>query len=219
MRERRLLPNSNLFSQIVICWFTRHSRDFPWRKTHNPYYIFVAEVLLRRTQAPRIIDSYKQITEKYPTPETLSKADVTELRKFFKPLGLIKRADCLIKAAKQIVNDYGGQIPCNLRAVASLPCMGIYSSRAVICMAFDAHVPMIDESSGRVLRRVFQIEPKGPAYSDKKLLDFALSIIPIGHAREFNLGLLDIASFFCHSSKPECLKCPLSKICYYARKT
>lgn len=212
-RAYRLVQDSNLFAKLVLQWSANNTRDFPWRKTLNPYHIFIAEVLLRRTQAERVVESYLQLIKRYPTPDSLSRADVCKLRKFFQPLGLVRRADLLTEACKRIVYEYGGQIPNNIDAVSTLPGMGIYSSRAVICLAFGEPVPMIDESSGRLLRRVFNLDPKGPAYSDRELLRIAETIIPAEHAREFNLGLLDVAFAYCHHSLPDCLHCPIGKIC------
>lgn len=211
--------DSSLFCQLVLNWFAEHGRDFPWRKTSDPYCILVAEILLRRTQAERIVETYQELIRKYPTPRDLSRADIQELRNIFRPLGLIRRADLLIEAAKRIVNEYGGQIPNNINEVSMLPGMGIYTSRAVVCLAFGEPAPMIDESSGRLLNRVLNLEGKLPAYSNKQLLQTATSIIPEGRAREFNLGLLDIASAFCRHGDPKCLNCPLKKVCSHYHKT
>lgn len=174
---------------------------------------------MRRTQAERVVEKYQELIKKYPTPEALLQADVQELRDIFRPLGLIRRADILIEAARKIVSDYGGRIPSNINEVSTLPGMGIYSSRAVACLAFGKPVPMIDESSGRLMRRVLNLEERCPAYSDKKLLQTATTIIPPRYAREFNMGLLDIASAFCHPNNPDCLICPLMKVCLHYRET
>jgi A/G-specific adenine glycosylase len=158
------------------------------------------------------------LTKRYPTPEKLASADVSELREFFQPLGLVRRAHLLINAAKRIVCEHGGRIPGSIKAISDLPGMGIYSSRAVACLAFGESVPMVDESSGRLLRRVLNLEGEVPAYSDMQLLKIATSIVPAQHAREFNLGLLDIASAFCHHDIPSCPNCPLTKVCSYYHK-
>ncbi|MCJ7762602.1 hypothetical protein MUP38_03995 [Candidatus Bathyarchaeota archaeon] len=200
-------------------WFELNARDFPWRKTRNPYHILIAEIVLRRTQANRVVESYNQLTNQYPTPAHMAQEDISILRKLFKPLGLIKRADLLIEASKVIIQKHTGQIPTDLKTISTLPGMGIYSSRALMCLAFNEPVPMIDESSGRLLRRVFCIDFKGPAYSNTKLLHFAASILPSAKAREFNLGLLDIAAAYCHVNKPDCLNCPVQKICMFKKQS
>jgi A/G-specific adenine glycosylase len=204
------------FSQPVIQWFANNGRDFPWRNTKNSYHIFLAEILLRQTQAERVVGPYLRLIERYPTSEALSRASVGNLRKWFRPLGLVRRADQLISGTKLIMSKHGGLIPRSLDALLTLPGLGEYSARAVACLAFGAKVPMIDESSGRLLRRVFNLEPRGPAYCDRQLLEIAEALIPAENARGFNLGLLDIASAYCHHNTPNCLDCPIGKICSYS---
>ena len=201
--------------QIVLCWFAKNKRDFPWLETQNPYYIFLAEVLLRRTQASRVVGTYEQLVRKYPTPEMLSQANIQELRRMFEFLGLTKRADFLVESAKIILKDYGGQVPRTVSEIATLPGMGIYSSIAVACLAFNEPVPMIDESVGRLLRRALNIGGREPAYSDKSLLKEVERIMPLKRAREFNLGLLDIAAAYCHHKNPDSVNCPLHEICSF----
>lgn len=210
--------NVDSLTKLVLQWFACNGRIFPWRKTMDPYYIFIAEILLRRTQAKRVVETYLTLIKRYPTPEELSQANICELREMFKPLGLIRRADWLVDAAKRIVSEYGGLVPNNLDELSTLPGMGTYSSRAVVCLAFGKAVPMIDEGSGRLLRRMLNLANKGPAYSDPELLKIAEAIVPIKHARNFNLALLDIASAYCHLKSPRCTICPLTSLCKYAKK-
>jgi A/G-specific adenine glycosylase len=201
----------------VLEWFAKNGRDFPWRKANNPYYVLIAEILLRRTQANRVVEPYLGIIKRFPTPEDLSHADVSELRQWFQPLGLIKRADWLIDTAKQIVSEHAGIVPSSLDVLSKLTGMGVYSSRAVLCLAYGKAVPMIDESSGRLLRRILNQSSNCPAYSDRRLLKIAEDILPTEHARDFNLGLLDIAYSYCHYKLPDCPNCPLVEICSFSR--
>lgn len=207
------------FSQSVLHWFDRYGRVFPWRQTSDPYHIFVAEILLRRTQAERIKEAYLEITSRYPTFKALSAADLTELRRWFEQLGLIERADLLINAAQRVMKDFEGSLPCSLDLLLRLPGMGEYSARAVACLAFGASLPMIDEGAGRLLRRILGRESTKPAHSDHALLEVAKKMIPHEHARNFNLGLLDISSKFCHWKNPACGSCPLINYCVYGSKT
>jgi A/G-specific adenine glycosylase len=212
----RVAQKLDFFTKVVLQWFTHNGRDFPWRKTANPYNIFVAESLLRRTKANQVVETYLILIERYPTPEALSNVDMNELRQIIQPLGLVKRADLLIGAAKRIVQEHGGMIPNDLHMLSALPGIGIYSSRAILCLSFNAAVPMIDESSGRLLRRVLDLPSNGPAYSDRKLLKIAETIIPVDSARAFNLGMLDIAFAYCHHNIANCPRCPLNGICIYS---
>ena len=201
------------FQVNVMEWFDEHGRDFPWRQSSNPYHILVAEVLLRRTQASRVVSPYLELVRLYPTVEEMSEADPSRLREWFKPLGLVSRADHLIQAARVTVEQYAGNVPQTLEQLSDLPGIGRYSARAIQCLAYDASVPMIDESSGRLVRRVLGLARSGPAYSDHKLLAMAERLIPDYCGRAFNLGLLDIAASFCHSRSPSCLECPILVFC------
>lgn len=197
----------------VLSWFAANGRDFPWRQTSDPFHILLAECLLRQTQATRLVEPYLELTSKYATAHALAKANAGYLRSWFKPLGLMKRADRLIQTARILVESYEGKVPNDLDALIALPGLGIYSARAVSCLAFGAPLPMVDEGSGRVLRRVLGISPKGPAYCDSKLLKVAEAILPKTSPREFNLGLIDMAAVYCHPGIPECGECPLLAIC------
>ena len=204
--------------QRVVDWYAKYGRDFPWRKTSNPYYILVAEVLLRRTQADRVVGPYLEFTAKYPTMGDLAAADVACLRDWFKPLGLVNRADRLVEAARVTVEQHGGELPQSLNQLIGLPGLGEYSARAVLCTAYGAPVPMVDESSGRLLRRLLGLSSVRPAYSDKKLRAQAEKLIPAETGKAFNLGLLDIAAALCRMSAPECVHCPLRMFCNWAKQ-
>lgn len=208
--------NSSVFVQPIVQWFRSHGRMFPWRKTSNPFHILVAEVLLRQTQAERVVQPYIELTTKYPDPQTLAKGDVGELREWFQRLGLVRRADRLVQCAQILIKDYGSQVPGDLKALESLPGLGRYSARAILCLGFNQPVPMIDEGGGRVLRRMLGHKPRGPAFSDPTLMNAAERILPHESPRDFNFGLIDIAEAYCHPTKPDCLNCPLIKSCAYA---
>ena len=204
---------TNRFQRAVLTWFARQGRDFPWRHTSNPFHVLMAEVLLRQTQAERVAKPYLELIGRYPDAYAMAQADVDELREWFKPLGLVKRGDRLVRAAQILVNDHGGQVPNDLQTLMALPGLGVYSARAILCLAFDEPFPMIDEASGRVLRRVLGDVSDRPAYSDSKLLKAAAELLPSETSREFNLALLDIAAGYCHPRSPTCDRCPLLNSC------
>ena len=140
-------------------------------RPQGPFHVLVAEVLLRRTQAERVVGPYLDLTERYPDTQDMASADVAWLREWFRPLGLVGRADLLVDAAKKVVQEHGGEVPRDLTEVESLPGMGRYSARALLCIAYGRAVPMVDESSGRLLRRLLGLRGVGPAYSDRNLLE------------------------------------------------
>ena len=219
-RQSDLLPCDWVrpFQMVVVEWFDEHGRNFPWRRTRDPYHILVAEVLLRRTQAARVVSPYLELVRLYPTAQKMSEAETSWVREWFKPLGLVSRADQLVRAAKLTLERHGGKVPWALEQLLGLPGIGIYSARAIQCLAYGAPVPMIDESSGRLLRRMLGLARAGPAYSDRSLLSLAERLVPEDAGRAFNLGLLDIAAYYCHSTSPACLECPLQTLCSWGQE-
>ena len=207
----------SLLQCTVGDWFSRSGRDFPWRQSSSSFHVLVAEVLLRRTQAERVAGPYLELIGRFHDARDMAEADVVWLREWFRPLGLVGRADLLLDAAKVIVEQYGGEVPSDLSEIESLPGLGRYSARAVLCLAHGGAVPMIDESSGRLLRRLLGLSSKGPAYSDRKLLELTNGLVPRETSRAFNLGLLDIAAAYCHVSSPDCVHCPLRSLCSQGR--
>jgi A/G-specific adenine glycosylase len=202
--------------KAVLNWFSAYGRDFPWRHTNNPYHLIIAEVFLRQTQAERVVQPYLDLIGMYPDLQTLANASVDELRLWFQPLGLFTRADHLIETAKIIISKHKGTVPNDLNDLQALPGLGIYSARAVLCLGFGIPFPMVDEGSGRVLRRILGLTSNRPAYSDHRLLQIASEILPIDSSIQFNLGLLDIAAICCHIRNPDCSECPLEKFCSYS---
>ena len=202
----------------VVGWFVKNGRDFPWRQSSNSYHILVAEVLLRRTQAHRVVEPYLELIGRYPAIRDMAEADVTWLSEWFRPLGLVNRALGLVEAANTILEKHGGEVPKELGQIESLPGLGRYSACAVLCLAHAGAAPMIDESSGRLLRRLLGLSSTGPAYSDKDLFERARRLIPSDSSRRFNLGLLDIAAAYCHVGSPHCVQCPLRSLCVHGRR-
>ena len=102
---------SQEFAISVVSWFRCNGRDFPWRDTRNPFHILIAEVLLRQTQAARVVSPYIHLVTTYPDLASLAEADVDALRQWFKPLSLVRCADRLVDCARRLQGDYGGQVP------------------------------------------------------------------------------------------------------------
>lgn len=215
--ERVALRVEDKLNEAVVVWFHANGRAFPWRETRDPFHVLIAEFLLRRTQAPRVVAPYLELIARYPDAEKLAQADVSSLRQWFRPLGLVGRADRLVESARILVHEYGGRVPAELEVLESLPGLGRYSARAILCLAFGHTVPMIDEGSGRLLRRVMGFESRGPAYSSRLLMREAQLLLPENSARDFNLGLLDLAARFCRPRRPVCSECPLEAGCAFAQ--
>ena len=212
----RQLPGADcvsLLHRTVEEWFSKSGRDFAWCQSSSSFHVLVAEVLLRRTQTDRVVGPYLELLDRYQDTRDMAEADVAWLSVWFRPLGLVNRVNFLVDAAKAIVERHGGKVPRDLSQIESLPGLGQYSARAVLCLAHGGAVLMIDESSGRLFRRLLGLSCTGPAYSDHRLLKHIEALVPQETSRASNLGMLDIASDYCHVNSPDCVQCPLRSLC------
>ena len=205
------------FVQLLLAWAKNNTREFPWRKTNDPYKILIAEIMLQRTKAEQVVPVYERFVEKYPDPHSLFKASLSELRQEIVSLGLEKRAQGLKKLSEQLVQEHMGEIPKSREELLKLHWVGNYIANALLCHAFGRDVPTVDANFARVLVRVFSMKPKPPAQKDKHIWTFAQSLMPLarGQARTLNLAILDLASKVCTPRKPSCGICPLNTTCDY----
>lgn len=210
--------NSKFVTEILR-WWELERRNFPWRNTTDPYIILVTEILLRKTTSGHVNSIHHPFFVKYPTIYELANADEIELKSIIKPLGLSnQRSKQLIKLAKIILNEYGGEIPANYSDLIKLPGVGKYTSSAVMCNVYNKDCAMVDTNVVKIVGRYFGFKSeKKPAYNDPKLWEFVEDLIPKGKSKEFNLGLIDFVSSFCTSKKPKCEKCPLNVYCNFQK--
>ena len=151
LRQNMRHRDSQEFVNSVVTWCRSRGREFPSRRTGDTVHMHIAGVLQRRTQARRVVYPYAHLTRMDPDRESFSRVHVDDLRFWFKPLGFTGRPDSLVDYARRLVRDCRGEVPANFRDLQSLPGIGRYSARAMLCMAFNRSVPMIDGGSGRVL--------------------------------------------------------------------
>lgn len=207
-RTRRL----HAAGRTVRNWFRRAGRDFPWRKERDPFWVLVAEILLRKTRASNVLPVYSTFRLRFPTPGDVAKADIRKLRSIIAPIGLPRRAQTIRKAAAL---SAGGDNLASAETLRQLDGVGDYISSAVRCLCATEPAPMVDGGVTRVISRVGAL--KGPfearLRSARKLVGVMLEAAP---PRSVNLGLLDIAATICTKS-PRCSVCPLRRYCGYYR--
>jgi A/G-specific adenine glycosylase len=206
--------------ELLLLWFSEHGRDFPWRRSKNPYYVLIAEKLLQQTKARiQLVQAYHAIICRYPNPHALAGAKISDLQKIIKPLGLLYRASELIVMASEIIENFGGNIPENINDLLSLTGVGDYSARAVLSFAFNVDVPIVDTNVARFIHRVHGLEesvPANPARS-KRLREYAASLLAQGESRIFNFAILDLCAAVCKPGNPLCVECPIQHVCEYGK--
>lgn len=200
------------FQTQILSWYTKNKRDLPWRRDRDPYHILVSEVMLQQTQVGRVIPKYEAWLTVFPTLETLAKASTRDVLLHWSGLGYNRRALYLQKFAKAVVEKFDGNVPQNEKLLLSLPGIGKYTARALLCFAFDKQVTVVDTNIRKVILVHFKdVIPdliRNPADSlsstkvDKRRNDKASAVIeeiaekllPKGRAYDWNQGLMDYAA-------------------------
>jgi A/G-specific adenine glycosylase len=200
------------FQKQILDWYQKNQRDLPWRKTRDPYRIFISEVMSQQTQLSRVIPKYEAWIEKFPTIQSLARAKVSDVLHYWSGLGYNKRALNLKKTAEIITEKYDGGFPQSEKELLSLPGIGQYTARAVLCFAFDQQIAVVDTNVRKViLTQILNSEnPKDSKnqdftladrntisekkVDDKTIQEIATQLLPAGHAYEWNQALMDYAA-------------------------
>lgn len=198
------------FRQKLLEWFKKNGRDFPWRKTTNPYNVFLAEFMLQKTKANQAAAVYGRFIKKYPNFYSLAKSKPADVKKIIEPLGLIYRVYRLRKAAREVTKKFGSKLPDNKEELVKFYGVGDYISNAVRSFAFNKPVPVVDRNVIRVIGRVFSL------IDEKEIMDFLEKLLPKGKHKEFNWAILDFGGTVCLKNKPKCNICPLATMCNYS---
>jgi A/G-specific adenine glycosylase len=214
-------PNVDLaaIGQRVLAWYERHRRDLPWRRTRNPYAIWVAEIMLQQTRVDTVIGYYECFLARFPTAEALAHAPLDKVLKAWEGLGYYARARNLHAAARQVVEEHGGELPRTADDLSRLPGIGAYTAAAITSIAFGHDAVALDGNLRRVLCRIFAIDDDpGRSSTQRRLERLGLAILPPGRAGDFNQALMDLANAICTASNPRCLICPLMNRCQAQRE-
>jgi A/G-specific adenine glycosylase len=196
------------FVRRLLRWYRRRGRALPWRRTRDPYRILVSEVMLQQTQVERVIPKYREFLRRYPSIETLARAQVQEVREVWYPLGYNIRPVRLWAIANDVVSRYDGRIPDAVDRLLALKGIGPYTAGAVLAFAYGQRVPVVDTNVRRVLQRVFY----GRRVPDRLLWRLAARLLP-RQAYDFNQALMDLGAVVCTARAPRCLACPLRDCC------
>jgi len=207
----------NDIPKLIIKWWGKNKRSFPWRNTKEPYKIIIAELLLRKTTALQVEQIYPLFINKYKNALSLLKADKLELFEIIKPLGMeYKRIELLKKFANYVSKELGNKISDDESQLLKIPGVGPYTKNAVLCFAFNKDEPLLDTNFIRFIKRIYNLHSKKKRIrNDKFFWDFAKNIIPNGRGKDFNLAVLDFSSKVCKAKKPLCLECIINNYCSF----
>lgn len=198
----------------LLRWFDVHARDLPWRRTRDPYAIWISEVMLQQTRVETVIPYFLRFIERFPTVTVLARASEDAVLSHWSGLGYYRRARQLHAAAKVMLAEHAGQVPEDREARRALPGIGAYTAGAIGSIAFDLPEPIVDGNVARVLSRVHGIEaPLGSKESDTALWREAQRWVQGERPGALNQALMELGATLCAKSAPQCEGCPLRASC------
>lgn len=211
--DMKALENKEAFRKALLDWYALEKRDLPWRRTSNPYYIWVSEVMLQQTRVDTVIPYYERFIEKYPTMNELAEAEEDELLKMWEGLGYYSRARNLQSGVREVIETYGGKVPENRKEISTLKGVGPYTAGAVLSIAFGLPEHAVDGNVMRVLSRIVLIEEDITVPKTKRIFErVVMDLIDKEDPSSFNQGLMELGATIC-TPKPNCLLCPVRDYC------
>ncbi len=219
-----MINNSSCFDsaeivQPLLQWFRKTNRDLPWRRTYNPYHVWISEIMLQQTQMERGVAYFLRWIRRFTDIQAVAAAEEQEILKYWEGLGYYARARNLHKAAKIIALDFGGEVPCEYQQLLGLPGIGPYTAAAIASVAGNYDIPVIDANVSRVYARIFNIgEPVKDRRVQKLLIEIAENLLPKGQSRAYNQALMDLGGLVCTPKNPKCSECPVAAQCMALEK-
>ena len=207
---------------LLLQWFAANARDLPWRRTRNPYAIWVSEIMLQQTQVKTVIPYWERWMRELPSIEALATARADKIHKLWEGLGYYTRVRNLQRAAQQIVSQHGGKFPEKFEDILALPGIGRYTAGAISSIAFNQPHPIVDGNVIRVITRVFGIATD-PREKKTNAQLWALAEDLVQHAARsahhaspcshLNQSLMELGALVCTPRSPKCDVCPINKLC------
>ena len=216
MSKRSPLEQPQAFARALTDWFAESGKDYPWRRTRDPYAVLVSELMLQQTQVATVLSRryFENWLEQFPDAAALAAASEEAVLKAWEGLGYYRRARHLQRAAAAIIEVHGGRFPSDPEAILALPGVGRYTAGAVACFAFGAPVPVVDGNIARVLARLFDFREEIDSTSGlRQLWDWADDLVPEEAAREYNSALMELGQTVCTVAAPDCADCPVARFC------
>jgi A/G-specific adenine glycosylase len=198
----------------LLAWYRRKARSLPWRKSRDPYAVWVSEVMLQQTQVATVIPYYQRFLEAFPTIAELARAPLERVLELWSGLGYYRRARHLHRAARELLRCFAGAIPRDYEQLRSLPGIGDYTARAILSIAFGLPYTLLDGNVARVVSRLGGLEghldQRGFRRAVEAQLERLLSPRSPGH---FNQALMELGQTLCLPRAPRCAACPVRSWC------
>jgi len=201
--------------QRLLDWYSAHARDLPWRRTGDPYAIWLSEIMLQQTQVATVIPYYERFLQRFPDISALAAAKEEEVLALWSGLGYYRRARMLHRGAIEVVQKHDGRLPDNPGQLRALPGIGRYTAGAIASIAFDLCEPILDGNVRRVLCRVHRIDGSriGWAEEESQLWGLAGELAQGARPGDLNQALMELGARVCTATQPACDRCPIARAC------
>lgn len=203
----------NKWGEKLLLWYDQEKRDLPWRKTCDPYAIWVSEIMLQQTRVDTVRDYYQRWMEHFPDIKSLAEADSEVVLKLWEGLGYYSRARNLHKAARQINQEMAGIFPSSYMKILDLPGVGPYTAGAIASIAFGQPIPAVDGNVSRVISRMFALAEIDQRDTQQAIREQVKLGFPSERAGDFTQALMELGALVCLPRNPVCIDCPLSSEC------
>jgi A/G-specific adenine glycosylase len=202
------------FRKRLLGWFRKFHRDLPWRRTRDPYRIWLSEIMLQQTRVAAVIPYYERFLERFPDVRALAEAPQEEVLRLWSGLGYYSRARNLQRAAQEIVAKHHGKFPRDFGEALALPGIGQYTAAAILSIAYDAKHAVLDGNVARVLARLGAIRGDlREANRWRGLRKSADNLLDPKSPGEWNQAMMELGATVCAPRAPQCLLCPIAKFC------
>ena len=207
-------PWKRTFRRRLLKWYSQHKRDLPWRRSKNPYRVWISEVMLQQTQVATVKDYFQRFVKTFPNVKRLAEADEQQVLRLWEGLGYYRRARQLRAAAQEIVAEHGGRFPRDVETLQTLPGIGRYTAGAIASIAFDQRAPILEANTIRLLSRLIAYREDPTKSAGQRLLwQTAEELLPRKEIAEFNQALMELGSLVCRPQQPDCEQCPAMGLC------
>ena len=200
--------------KTLLRWYSQHKRDLPWRHTHDPYKVWVSEIMLQQTQVATVIPYYERWLKTFPSLSLLANAPLSKALELWAGLGYYRRVRMFHEAASYIQRELHGKIPKTAEELRKLPGIGRYTAGAIASIAWGEKAPVLDGNVIRILTRIFAVaQSVDRPETLEKLWSIAASLLPERNPGDLNQSLMELGATVCFPSNPQCARCPVRKNC------
>jgi A/G-specific adenine glycosylase len=196
------------FQRVLLRWYDLNKRDLPWRRQHDPYRIWVSEIMLQQTRVNAVLEHYRKFLERFPKIENLAAAREASVLASWSGLGYYRRARMMHAAAKKVVKEYDGEFPANEQDLRTLPGIGRYTAAAIASIAFGEPTAVVDGNVERVLQRL-----SGKSVNVEQLWESANAVLDQKRPGDFNQAMMELGATVCLPRGPLCTVCPIFTLC------